>query len=697
MNKLIISILLLSFYSISLAQNKNTPIIGAEVWIEPGQTPEQIDNWFKILKDNNMPCARVFMMWNYMQVGKQEWDFKLYDQVFAAAEKYGVKIQATLTAHHGPAFLDSKYYFQTQGGSIPQTDNQKKWGETYIQKVVERYKNSPALENWWLHNEPGQMPTYDSLSLAEFRTWLSKKYENISNLNQLWITNYENFNQIDYKESYAKSSGFFSPQLSLDWSEFWRYHLTNYLIWVAENIKKYDKTHPLHVNPHAVLDIPHFYQLPKWGIFLNSLGASLHPSWHFSQLKRNQYGLGICAVSDITKGAIYPKPFWISELQGGNNTYSGMDALCPTPNDIAQWVWSGIGSGAQKVIYWSLNVRKFGGEAGEWSLLTYQDKPSERLKVSSEIAKTIHENADYFENAKPQESRIYLLLSTESIQMLGRKTLGNEAGRKPNAIMQSLLGYYFAMLQSGINPNIVMTDAFDWEKNYEKPICVILPNVLCVSMDSRKKIEKFVAKGNKLIIDGNTAFFDEFENNTLVQNFGLEKVFGAKITETKWIKERFDIDFAQPKITVPAHIWINELETSTAQSIATYNGKTIATRNQYLKGEAVWIPSHIGLAAFLYDEKPLSELIINEITPFLEPNTLRFNAYTKGAYLRILETEKKKVAVLSNSSESPITVSLVGTEFTNKKMIWNPNSLDVNTKSITIEGRQTIVLGWDRR
>ncbi|HYN03387.1 MAG TPA: hypothetical protein VE359_13140, partial [Vicinamibacteria bacterium] len=34
------------------------PLIGAQVWIEPGQTPDEIDGWFRTLAESGMPVAR---------------------------------------------------------------------------------------------------------------------------------------------------------------------------------------------------------------------------------------------------------------------------------------------------------------------------------------------------------------------------------------------------------------------------------------------------------------------------------------------------------------------------------------------------------------------------------------------------------------------------------------------------------------
>lgn len=36
--------------------------VGAEIWIEPGQTEQQIDNWFSLAAQNGMKSARLFLM-----------------------------------------------------------------------------------------------------------------------------------------------------------------------------------------------------------------------------------------------------------------------------------------------------------------------------------------------------------------------------------------------------------------------------------------------------------------------------------------------------------------------------------------------------------------------------------------------------------------------------------------------------------
>src|SRR5215210_729548 len=52
------------------------PLLGAQIWIEPGQRAEDVERWFKTLADGRMPVARLFLMWNYVEREPGVWDFK---------------------------------------------------------------------------------------------------------------------------------------------------------------------------------------------------------------------------------------------------------------------------------------------------------------------------------------------------------------------------------------------------------------------------------------------------------------------------------------------------------------------------------------------------------------------------------------------------------------------------------------------
>jgi hypothetical protein len=69
------------------ARAADRPLIGAQVWIEPGQTPPEIERWFEQLSDAHMPVVRLFLMWSYLEPAPDRWDFSLFD-VARSAERH---------------------------------------------------------------------------------------------------------------------------------------------------------------------------------------------------------------------------------------------------------------------------------------------------------------------------------------------------------------------------------------------------------------------------------------------------------------------------------------------------------------------------------------------------------------------------------------------------------------------------------
>ena len=72
------------------------PFIGAQIFIEPGQSESQLDNCFNLMKKSKMEVCRIRMFELYMKDQEGKWDFSLFDRAFHLAEKYGIKVYATL-------------------------------------------------------------------------------------------------------------------------------------------------------------------------------------------------------------------------------------------------------------------------------------------------------------------------------------------------------------------------------------------------------------------------------------------------------------------------------------------------------------------------------------------------------------------------------------------------------------------------
>ncbi|MDZ7722978.1 MAG: beta-galactosidase [candidate division KSB1 bacterium] len=302
------------------------PTLGAQIWIEPGQTQGDIDQWFKTLSDLHMFITRLFIMWDVLEPAPDHWDFSLYDQAFKAAATYNIKIVASLAPTHAPVFRGGVP--ATQHDEMPGTRAMLDQQKLYSSQVVKRYQGHPALYAWMQQNEPGRPHNTGPGTIHRYRKWLQDKYKSIDSLNAVWRHDYRSFQNINYNPDWERY-GWMDPDPWYDWREFGQEHLTWYMQWIADEIRKHDPDTPLHLNPHGLVGNLIFsnYELHTWRDMLHSLGASIHVAWHFGMLKRIQYTMGVSYVCDLIRGASEPNPFWVTELQGGNNIYSAVRLL----------------------------------------------------------------------------------------------------------------------------------------------------------------------------------------------------------------------------------------------------------------------------------------------------------------------------------------------------------------------------------
>jgi len=680
MKKFIVTFLfLLSGFSISAQKSE----LGTEIWIEPGYSKEYIMELARIAADAGFKDVRIFMMWTHVEPQLNKWNFDVYDWMFEACEKQNLKLQVTLNANQPAYHYGKEYWGSIHSHSIFSDEKIKRSAEKYIKNVVERYKNSPALDNWWIMNEPFPIDDENPFILSGFRVEMEKKYGKIEVLNKLWNSNFRSFSEIkDVNKIFNAEWAAAMPYY--DWTHFCNKHLTDFQRWVRDEVQKFDNKHPFHTNPGAYLTLYHRQEASVWRSFLNSLGLSIHPSWHFDIFTPDQYAMGVAATCELGRSAASPNPFWISELSGGNNMFR----LCPSSNEIAQWTWIGISEGAQKIIYWLLNARTSGNESGEWALLDFQNKPTGRLQTITEVADCLRRDSLFFSKAKPLESNISILLSPESSLTYDRKG-------KVNLHTKASMGCFEALSDRGIAAKIELTQDFQWNKSKGKAI--ILANMITIPNVLIDSIKAFLKNGNKLIVLGPSGYYNEFEDCQFL-NFPFKNEFGAELQEFRSLNDRFQIASSDKKYHFETNKILGIIKNHSAIPICIENEEVTGIRNKTLNGEVVWIPSSIDLGAFLYDNSALSQFLSDELAPFSFNQPFSFTDKTKKVMVQTMYNGHSFLTVITNGLDMVNKVRLKNTINKNARIVYctNHDRKEINTSEfIQLTPRECIVLFWE--
>ena len=638
-------------------------MIGAEVFIEPGQTPEEIDTWFFQLKEAGMTVTRIRLFETYMHKADGTWDYKLFDAAYLAASKYNIKIYGNLFP--ATAFTD------LGGLKFPKDEDHLVAIARYIENVVSHFKQFKSCCGWVPVNEPG----VGSFPQEQFATDKYAKWKAAQQKVEYDSFGYDHFDFADER--------------------FHLYYNTWFLKWLTDEIHQYDPGSIIHVNNHAVFKNVAEYDFQAWRTFLTSLGGSAHASWHFDYFTREQYALAVSANCQIIRSGAGEIPWFMTELQGGNNTYSGFLSLCPTAEEIAQWLWIAIGSESKGAIFWCLNPRSSGIEAGEWAMLNYHNQPSERLLIAKEVIGVINKHINFFEEAKELESGVNIVYTRESLWVEKKLQTGGKSyeGRDEGGVMKSALAYFEALSEAGVQANFKEISEFDFSKTNYEGISIILAHQIAIPSKYWGLLTQFVQNGGKLIADGLTGYYDENAVGLMRLDFPLRDMLGGDVLEYKAIDimENLVVD----GIALPACQWVGLLHPTTATILSGDEHNILAMRNTWGKGTAFWIPSLVGLGSRIQGDYTQLNLFLEDALGYSGYSLFTFDSPQKGVLMKTMRLAKEVVTIIINKSAERKEFGL-NTQIPDitATILFNNKGGTVAGYQVSIHAEETLVIKW---
>ena len=388
-------------------------LLGSAYYVNTEDTPEQVRAGILSMAQAGMKLVRIFLQWTHVEPRQGQWDWSQYDAVFEAAAAGGLGVIVTFTALNPPGWMRISAGPQDLGP----LDDPLYWQRAtdYIRRTCERYSNQPALHSWILTNEPQLFLAQNEATLERFRKFVEHRYAgDIKALNRRSYRQWDSFDQVAFPASGAEG-GFSGYTERLDWMDFVGSRLLEILSAVKAIIQASGDTHPIHVNPHAMLHdmYPRGQSIWAEGRLVDFMGCSAHPSWHSNRFLDDRLYQSVALFADLMRGATRAprRYFWVSELQGGTNIFSGINYLGPSGEDLRSWVWESLAAGAKAVIFWCFNARTSGFEAGEWGLVDQQGRPSRRLAEVSRIAALLDRHQSTFSLSQPARAPVALLFS----------------------------------------------------------------------------------------------------------------------------------------------------------------------------------------------------------------------------------------------------------------------------------------------
>jgi beta-galactosidase len=616
--------------------------IGAEIFLDPSYTKEEIQMHFRRMRETGLTVARMFIIWDHIERERGRWRFDLYDQGYDAAAANGISVLTTLCPEDPPGWVgETPFYHHKQTLNTPEL---RARAAEYLQRVVSRYQNHPAQGPWSLANEPAGIDG----QFNPFGEWLRQKYGSVEQVNARWFRPIQSFERVGVPNV---GGGWMDYAAAVDWKWFCIQQQTDQLAWIRDQVRLYDKKHPTHANPSALA-----YNMPAMGAdlwsqkeVLDFAGTTLHASWQFDHHQTGDIDLGIAFCTDLLRSGSGAAPWWITEMQAGLSLQGRQ--YNPNAGELTRWLWDSVGAGAKGVVFWCWHPRRFGREGGEWGLVNADGSPTSRSKAASRFARALTGPAAFVHRAEPLPACAAILYNRQAL-VLGSIDSGDR-------VMLSLLGCHRALCERQIPVDFINEEELCRGVARRYPM-LYLPYSYAMDDVTMAAVRKYVAEGGTLWADGPVAWKNDYGRVRAEYLGGLAEVFGVKVEDILPAAGPFALTpqdkQAGDEMRLPLTLSGAEVLAKDAQ------GQPVATRHRYRKGTAYYFGTALALGYHRHPDRQSGEWIAAAARPLAHEMSVSATTEAPRVFFRGLKCPDGPAAILTNPGpECRVLVGFRGT------------------------------------
>lgn len=562
---------------------------------------------------------RHWFLWSAIEVAPDQYDWRDYDRMFALADENNIKVTVAEMITAAPEWMFDQYAharFRASDDSVIGSgvsgssatggfpglclDNEdvKQRAETFLTKLVERYKDHRAMWAWDLWNEhswpggaPPKMLCYCEATQQKFREWLQRKYGgSLETLGKTWYR----YSYADWKHIHPPKNFSGYPE-SLDWLEFRIDNMFRLHQWRVDLVRKLDKRN--RVTAHGVAGT--LEALPssannEWR------SAAQVDSWGFTWVasrKGNEPWKQFHAV-DLVRAGSRGKAFWHAEAQAGplwmQPQVTGRareDGRISEAKDVRVWNMISMAGGATGILYPRWRPLLDGPLFGAFGPMALDGSVTPRAEMCGEIARWANRHPAIWKS-RPVRGDLGIAFVPEAEVF---NFVQQNGSTKHYA--ESIRGAYQAFFDSNIQADFVHLDHLA-----EYPL-VYLPYAIHLKPESARKIEAYVRNGGILVSEGLPGYFgDHGKVGTRQPNFGLDVLFGARESYVEFTPDLLDkLTFQANGHTTGGRFFLQHFELAGGKPAGAFEGGAIAAvEHSTGKGRTLLLGSFPGGSYFLH-------------------------------------------------------------------------------------------------
>jgi beta-galactosidase len=549
---------------------------------------DRLDQDVEMMQQAGISVVRIGeSSWGLWEPEDGRFEYAWMDRVVDRMQKAGIKIIMGTPTYSIPAWMYKKHpeivVTRVDGKTITyglrqNTDllnpTYRFYCERVIRKIVERYKDNPAIIGYQIDNETSSAEAANHDVQVGFVEYLKKKFKTTDKLNEVWGLNYWGQRLNDWTEVPPRE-GILNPGWKLEWERYSQWMTTDFLAWQASIVSEYKRsdqfiTHDLAGPPRAEVNE---YDI---GRFLDVVAVN---PYHGSQDDFD--GMGTSFPGDYTR-SLKQTNYLVTETNAQTIGWDSKHQYPPYDGQMRLDVYTHLSSGANMVEYWHWHSIHAGQETYWKGVLSHDLEPN---RAYAEVSRTAHELqkiGSRIVDFKP-DNKVAILYSNDSRYGIRFMSFSDHADY--GSVMKQMYG---ALYRANAGVDFVFPETTDLAK-YR---VVVVPPLYVAGDELLKRLSDFVRNGGHVVMAFKSGFTNEFDTvRWTIAPGPLREAAGFHYQEFSNLKAPLALKDDPFKAGTENKVseWAEMILPDSAQALAYYDhpffGKYPAiTRNRFGKG-----------------------------------------------------------------------------------------------------------------
>jgi beta-galactosidase len=468
---------------------------------------ERLEKDVQLMEQAGITVARMGeSSWGLWEPQDGHFEFAWMDRVIDRMHKAGIQVILGTPTYSVPAWMYkehpeifiTRFNGQTITYGLRQNTDlmnpvYRQYCERIIRKLLEHYKENPAVIGWQIDNETSAGFAANPDVQAGFVAYLQKKFKTVGELNRDWLLNYWGQRLNDWSEI-PPEGGVLNPGWKLEWERYQQWMTTDFLSWQASIVNQYKRadqftTHDLAGPPQA--------EVNEYDIARSMDIMAVNP-YHGTQDDFD--GQGSSMQGDYTR-SLKRTNYLVTETNAQTIGWDSKGQFPPYDGQLRLDVYTHIASGANMVEYWHWHSIHNGQETFWKGVLSHDLEPN---RAYEEVSRTAHEleriGAEVADLKRM--NRVAILYSVDSSHGLDLMKFSDTVTYR--TIMGQMYG---ALYRSNVGVDFVFPES----TNLADYKLILVPPLYVASDDLLKRLVEYVHDGGHLVMSFKSGFTNEYD------------------------------------------------------------------------------------------------------------------------------------------------------------------------------------------